>query len=519
MTEPVRNLPVVSPSGWIVSPSELVLTDGWRLLVTQAGEHSDASPLPENGDWIHAKVPGTAAQALAEAGQFDPADPMPLHDKDIWYVTTFRADQPGPRRIVFGGLATIAEIYLNGEKLHESEEMFCAQEITAFVSATNTLAIAFRALEPLLDRKGPRARWKTQLTLSQGLRHFRTTLLGHMPGWCPNIHAVGPWRPVTLHRPEAPCLRDLAITSDYLQEGTGRLSVSVECDDLFGTLVLECAGRKVALHAGANGRVTGDLYLPDIEPWMPATHGTPALHDVWLTSGDQRIFLGRTGFRRIEVDRGPDGKGFALRVNGCPVFCRGAVWTSADLTGLAGDEGTYRPLLELARDAGMNMLRIGGTMVYESRAFFDLCAEFGIMVWQDFQFANFDYPVADEAFAEKVGAEASFQLQVLQGNPALAVLCGGSEIYQQGAMMGLPENRWRGELSTTLLAHCCQRLRPDVPYVENAPCEGAMPFSPNEGIAHYYGVGAYRRPLVSGCSQNIKLPPTLEEQPPKPFSF
>ncbi len=171
-----------------------------------------------------------------------------------------------------------------------------------------------------------------------------------------------------------------------------------------------------------------------------------------------------------------------------PVFCRGAVWTNADLLNLSSSRETYRPLLEKARDAGMNMLRIGGTMLYESRAFLELCDELGLLVWQDFQFANYDYPVKDAAFVAEVEAELRDQLDESMGSPSLAVLCGGSEIYQQGAMMGLSEDRWKGPLCEEILPAIAAELRPDVPYAANSPCGGVLPFSPNDGIAHYYGV-------------------------------
>src|SRR5207302_646833 len=131
--------------------------------------------------------------------------------------------------------------------------------------------------------------------------------------------------------------------------------------------------------------------------------------------------VGRVGFRRIETER---GAGFGLRVNGVPVYCRGACWTESDFAKLAGDEATLRRDLELARDAGANMLRVGGTMIYESDRFYELCDELGILVWQDFMFANMDYPTGDPAFGAEIEAEARETLVRLATHPSVTVWCG-----------------------------------------------------------------------------------------------
>lgn len=476
----------------------------WQLALTAPEECGDGLSRGRALEWIDAEVPGTVAGALTRAGQYDPDNPRPLHDKDIWYRTNFRA-APGPYRLHFGGLATIAEIHLNGELVLSCQNMFRAHEIEAGLIAENELTICFRALQPHLEGKGPRARWRTQLTTSQGLRLIRTTLLGHMPGWCPEIHAVGPYRPICAVPVSATRVSDLRIFSDLAADGTGYLSVSSRIEPCGGSPVLICAGAREPMQMGEDGLYRAELALPGIPPWMPHTHGDPILHDISAEVGGAFVPLGRTGFRRLEIERGPDGKGFGLAVNGVNVFARGAVWTNADLLNLSSDRETYRPLLELARDAGMNMLRIGGTMLYEGKAFFDLCDELGILVWQDFQFANYDYPVSDDAFRDEVGKEVSYQLGATQGSPSLAVLCGGSEIYQQGAMMGLPESRWKGPLCEEVLPALCAELRPDVPYVANSPSGGALPFLPNEGVGHYYGVGAYRRPLDDARRANVRF--------------
>ena len=92
------------------------------------------------------------------------------------------------------------------------------------------------------------------------------------------------------------------------------------------------------------------------------------------------IDLGRVGFRTLEVDRDTDGEGFGLTINGVDVFCRGVCWTPLDLASLDGSIAGYRSALERLKRAGVNMVRVSGTMTYESRAFHDLCDELGILV-------------------------------------------------------------------------------------------------------------------------------------------
>jgi beta-mannosidase len=479
-------------------------TAEWTLALTEPDAFASSLSAGHQWDHVPAKVPGTAAVALAAAVRYDPDNPTPLHDKDIWYETWFDAEA-GAYRLCFDGLATIAEVYLNDTRVLESRNMFRKFQVAVDLVNRNKLQICFRALNPHLNAKGPRARWKPQLATSQGLRLVRTTLLGHMPGWCPEIHAVGPYRSIRLEPAEQLRIVEKSIQANLAPDGSATLTVSVNLENTEHPPVLKCAGSSVDMVVQKDGGYIGVLKPEAVTAWMPHTHGEPALYDVVLAFGDQTVSLGKTGFRRLETDHGTDGKGFGLKINGIPVFCRGAVWTNADLLNLSSEKETYRPLLEAARDAGMNMLRIGGTMLYESRAFFELCDELGLLVWQDFQFANYDYPVKDEAFVAEVRAEVFDQLQETQGCPSLAVLCGGSEIYQQGAMMGLPESRWKGPLCEEILPQLAAQYRADVPYAANSPVGGVLPFSPNEGIAHYYGVGAYQRPLEDARRTDVRF--------------
>ena len=481
------------------------LSEGWNLVLTDAGTCILPSDVPLTSGFIPAPVPGTVAEALEKAGRFDRTKPQPLNERDAWYICRLVDAEAGEAVLRLEGLATLCEVFLNGQQTLVSESMFEAHDVDVTLLGGDELALCFRALEPKLSEPGPRARWRPQMITPQGLRTVRTTLLGHMPGWCPEVHAVGPWRPISLLRPSAPVIRDLSLRSDLLENGEGRLYASLAAEGDINELVLKCGETEQAFEKDGGGRYTAILKIPDVAPWWPHTHGTPQLHDVSLIVDGAEYALGKTGFRRLSVDRGADGEDFAVIVNGERIFCRGAVWTTADIARLPGGREDYESWLRLAAEAGMNMIRIGGTMAYETPDFFRLCDELGLLVWQDFMFANFDYPKNDKAFNAHVETEVSQLLSHTRLSPSQAILCGGSEIHQQAAMMGLPEQFWKSPVVEEIIPPLVQSLRPDVPYVVNSPSGGPMPFSSNVGVTHYYGVGAYMRPLADARRADVRF--------------
>ncbi len=217
------------------------------------------------------------------------------------------------------------------------------------------------------------------------------------------------------------------------------------------------------------------------------------------------VDAGTVGFRTLDSPGSVEVEGVDLRVNGVPVFARGAVWTPVDFAGFAAGAADVRAAVESARDAGMNLLRVPGTGVYEDDAFHDACDELGVLVWQDFMFANLDYPVADDAFRRLVEAEVRDVLGRRGGSPSLAVLCGNSEVEQQAAMLGLDPLLGRGELFGELLPRLVREAEVDAVYVPSAPTGGDLPFRTDRGVANYYGVGAYLRPLEDARRAGVRF--------------
>jgi beta-mannosidase len=460
----------------------------WRLALTPPGAWAGPGDLSEAADWIPAPVPGTVAAALRDAGGWSESAPTPIHDQDVWYRT--RLTQSGPVRLRFEGLATLAEVWLDGMPVLVSRSMFEAYAVEADLRPGAELGLCFRSLKAELDRPGKRGRWRPRMITPGSLRHVRTSLLGFMPGWCPDIDLVGPYRPITVE----PLRRGLAeadLRATY-DGDVGRLSARLRIDGHPASVTLHCAGRAVTLTESEPDLFTGTLALPGVAPWWPHTHGTPHLHPVRVEIDGTTVDLGRTGFRSLSLAR-PFAEGLALAVNGVPVFCRGANWTPPDLLGLGTEDGAI--LVDLAREAGMNMLRVSGATLYPSPEFYDLCDAAGILVWQDLMLANFDYPHDAAGFAASLDREVSGILERTQLAPCLAVICGGSEVWQQAAMLGAPRTVWADAFCTETLPGLVAGTRPDLVVVPNSPSGGDLPFSPSAGCTHYYGVGAYRRPL------------------------
>lgn len=459
-----------------------------------AGHAAAPELLPGDAVWVPAPVPGTAAQALRDAGLWDPADPSPLHDRDVWYRVVLPA--LGRRIIRFDGLATVSEAWLDGRCVMTSNTMFCAREVAVDLQQSLVLHLCFRSLSRALDAAAPkgRGRWRAPMIPDGRLRRLRTILLGHMPGWCPPVHAVGPYRPVWLLDPDGPPAPAHVVLRTRLDQDGGHVRARVAWGGRRTAAWLRVAGTEVEMREVAPRVLEGEVAAPDVAPWWPATHGLPQLYPASILWGTTEVPLSPLGFRQVAIDRDPDGRGFDLRVNGVPLFCRGAVWTSADLISLAGDETACLPWLEAARDAGLNLIRVPATGLYEGDGFYSVCDRLGLMVWQDFAFANMDYPT-DPAFLAGVAAEVRGFLDRTSARACLSVLCGASEVAQQAAMLGLPRAVWDSSpLFDDLLPRLCAEVRPDVPYLPHTPAGPDVPFRPDGAPSHYFGAGAYLRP-------------------------
>lgn len=501
--------PPTAPPG-----TDLLADAGWECLGTAPGTIVDPAGLAAaTAGWMPARVPGTVASALREAGHWDGLDSPDLDGQDWWFRCRLGATASEGRWLLqLGGLATVADVWLDGEPVLHSEDMFLAHEVMlATVGPAAELVVRCAALTPLLSPpRRPRARWRSTLVPRQELRWWRTSLLGRIPGVAGTAAPVGPWRGVRLVPEPAVRIidRQLGVRLDAGQ-GLVSLDVRVRTRPAHATgsrravLHVGDVSTEFALHLEGDDLVgSAQLRLPRAAPWWPHTHGDQPGYPARLEVDGHPLDLGGIGFRTLEVDRSAGG--FRLLVNGVAVFLRGACWVPPDVVSLAADASAVTAALQQLVAAGMNVVRVTGTAVYEDEHFWRECDRLGLLVWQDAMLATLDYP-SDEAFLGLVEQELRQILSRAQGHPALAVLSGGSETEQQPELLGLAPGTTGGGAVTGVLAAVAAELVPGVPVVTSSPTGGVPVTRADVGVSHWFGVGAYRRPLSDTRAAGVRF--------------
>jgi len=493
-------------------PGDLLADAAWECTsCPPPGPEPPDDAIPTLSAWLPARVPGTAAQAMSEAA--DPGALQRNYDADDWWFRCHFESRRDARFHVLrlGGLATIADVWLNGNHLLHSENMYVAHELQVSdreLRTDNELLIRCASLGPVLATRRPRPRWRCPDLVHQNLRWIRTTLCGRQTGGVQSPAPVGPWRPVTLTPiPDRAVVRRRVEALCDPTSPSGDVTVELELRG-FGddpTVSVEVGGSTARLSTSLEGDAVvarGTLVVDFVERWWPHTHGPQPLYDVDVVVDNDLFTVGRIAFHTVEIDR-TDGA-FTLRTNGVDLFCRGVCWTPPDPVSLNIAPARLRRKLEAIRDGNMNIIRVTGVGVYETQEFFDLCDELGLLVWQDCMFAFYDAPDSPE-FQAAVTEELSQLFRSLQGRPSLALICAGSESEQQAAYLGLAPEQWATPIAETLIPALVDELLPQVPYVRSSPGESPLPSMVDRGPGHYFGVGAYLQPLEDARRANVRF--------------
>jgi len=418
---------------------------------------------PDLGRFIPAKVPGCVHLDLMAAGIIkDPADGLNalacrwVEESQWLYRREFEAPTAaltGRAWLRFECLDLAAKVFLNGALVAEHANAFMPLSVEVSGKLKPGRNILVVQIESGLWMAGDKPAQGLGFTPDAALtkRHWlRKPQFQFNWDWATRLLNVGIEGAVGLAYGAEPLRLEgfscLASLDASLAQGKLKALASVQGPSqgrAQGRLLLSAPGlglvkeAQVDIGPGLN-EVRLELDAPAPELWWPVGMGRPVRHEIRLSlvqeGQAEQAASCKVGFRHIQVEQGPHpdkGSWFYFKVNGQPVFCKGANWVPCDLLlPRAQDPARLKTLVERALELNFNFLRVWGGGLYESEAFYELCDSQGLMVWQEFAYACSRYPFHDQAFSEAALAEARHQLRRLACRPSLLAWCGNNENEQ-----------------------------------------------------------------------------------------
>lgn len=398
-----------------------------------------------DSNWLPAKVPGTVHTDLYN-NKIIPNPFFGNNEKDLqwienetWeYQTSFKISKEELKNqntiLQFEGLDTYAEVFLNNKKILDANNMFRTWKVDVknnLKVGKNNLKIVFKSAVEIGKAKAQ----KLPYTLPEKERIFSRKAQYHFGwDWGPRFVTSGIYRPIKLHFWNNATLENIKYEQEELNEVIAKLNFKVTIDCQFaGNYDLKINGFQKAfeLKKGINS-IDFPYEIKNPKLWWTNGLGNANLYpfEISLSKSKAQLSIKKMniGLRTIELIQEKDniGKSFYFKLNGKPVFMKGANYIPPDSFLSSAKTSTYKEIVKNAVDANINMLRVWGGGVYAEDTFYDECDKNGILVWQDFMFACAMYP-GDEEFLDNVKNELIDNVTRLQSHPSIALWCGNNE--------------------------------------------------------------------------------------------
>ena len=438
----------------IAVPLRKELNEGWKFKQARLS------------NWYPATVPGVVHTDLMDNKIIE--DPffrlnergMQWIDKEDWiYQTTFQLTPKMMGRenidLIFKGLDTYADVYLNEKKILEANNMFREWKTSIkpdLKPGENVLKIYFHSPIKVDIPKWDALPYQYEAGNDQsengGVFNKKVSVFARKAGyhygwdWGPRLVTSGIWRPVYVEAWDNARINDVFIRQPEVSKSRASLIGEVEIladkeIDQANVTITEAAsgrvlaGQTVSLQKGIN-KISLPFSIKSPKLWWSNGLGEPHLYsfrtDLTVNNQTSDAWTEEVGLRSLKIINRPDkdGKTFYVELNGIPVFAKGANYIPQDNFLPRVTPGQYEKTILDAANANMNMLRIWGGGTYESDLFYQLCDRYGILVWQDFMFACSLYPAEGELL-ENIRQEAIDNVKRLRNHACIALWCGNNE--------------------------------------------------------------------------------------------
>ncbi|CAG0935784.1 beta-mannosidase [Thermoflexales bacterium] len=456
-------------------------------------------------DWLPATVPGSVHTDLLALDRIP--DPFVgdnekrvqwVAEADWEYRRTFKVDPSMVAQdkvyLVCEGLDTLADIYLNGQRVDHTANMFrCYRwDVTALLrSGENELRLVFYSpVEYVTAQEKIRRLPGVGEFKIPGGAHLRKANCHFGWDWGTRLPTSGIWRDIRLEGFSHARLADVHLRQHHFQEQvTLTAKVTVEqwtAAPLSVTLRLTAPDGSTQ-SSEADLKQTLALTIDHPQWWWPNGYGDQPLYqvEVELRCADQVIDRREDviGLRTIKLRQQPDrwGRSFTFVVNGVPIFAKGSNWIPADSFPARVTSDQLEHLIRSAAATHQNMLRVWGGGYYEDEHFYDLCDRYGLLIWQDFMFACAGYPLNDEAFLATLQIEVEQVVRRLRHRACLGLWCGNNEMET-----GWVSWNWSVPANADLKAADQQFFYATLPALIAAhdPDHAYWPSSPSAGLPH-----------------------------------
>ncbi|MBR6427254.1 MAG: hypothetical protein IKS28_05455, partial [Clostridia bacterium] len=494
----------------------MLLDKGWKLRLTKP----DGS-VTETG----ASVPGCVTTDLIKSGVIDydvfwrdNADRIQwIEDCDAEYTCEFVSDSDSPAELIFHGLDTYAEIYLNGVMICSADDMFVkhrADVSRILKKGINCLRVCFES--PVKNVAGKPVR---DAAFTYERLYTRRIQCTYGWDWVNRFVTMGIWKPVELRRINAdrmpPGNEGIYISTLGINRYSAQIFVRLDFESFSGDEYAEITvsdpeGNPVTVRKRRimSGFVEEYLDIPSPRLWWPNGYGAQPLYTLAVIFGGERK-VQKFGIRTVSIlefadapgsdgrllsdrlksfphlkewDRNETTSCFTLLVNGVKIFCQGGCWVPCEPFPSSESDEKIRSVVGLARLGNVNMIRVWGGGIFEHESFYDACDENGILVTQDFLMACGNYPEEDDGFIEHLKNETEEGARLLRNHPCLVWWTGDNENAVRGSENDVYYTGKRAALdgiAPVLKAlDPCRRFLPSSPY-------GGVPFaSATAGTTH-----------------------------------
>ncbi len=407
--------------------------------------------------------------------------------------------------LVFHGLDTICDIILNGVRLRSVKNMHRTYRIDVkerLRKGENTLELRFHSPIEYFEDMEHRHHMPNCYEGMAGSAHLRKALYMSGWDWGPTLPDMGIFRQIELVSYDTD-----AIDSFYVRQrhrgGSVTLNISVEtlrgsdCD-----IYAECDGRRVRAEDG-----TAVIEIAEPRLWWVRGYGEQNLYDVtvYLEKDGETVDVKheRIGLRTVDVSRKRDkyGREFTITVNGVPIFAKGANYIPNDNIISRISSERLRATVDSAVFANFNCLRVWGGGYYPEDELYDICDEYGLLIWQDIMVACAGIWMTDD-MKEEMRCEAIDNIKRFRNHASFGILCGNNEIEDQ-----MEHSVWGASLQfkldyialyENLLSDVAYKYAPDTFYWPSSPSAGGGLCGANsddDGDTHYWEVWHGEKPF------------------------